>query len=164
METSNTFLSTGSRMEYKHSEFTLSSQERTHFWLMDIKTWVCPFRPQNLYQCPTAPEDSQTFALNPGFLPLTPLAQRALSLTLVTFRSPLVFHLENSLMRHLRFHNHEPTSLKNDWMSTIYPSQAIIKLVFLTYLYTSTYVLINHLLIYLMLRLPAEKMMHIITK
>lgn len=49
-------------------------------------------------------------------------------------------------------------------MSTIYPSQAIINLVFLTYIYTSTYVLINHLLIYLRLRLPGKKMMHIITK
>lgn len=53
---------------------------------------------------------------------------------------------------------------KNHWMSTIYPSQAIINLVFLTYIYTSTYVLINHLLIYLRLRVPVKKMMHIITK
>lgn len=55
METSNTYVWAGSSKDYKHSG-SLFLLKKGHMFL------------SHEYQFPTAPEDSQAFALNPGVL------------------------------------------------------------------------------------------------
>lgn len=163
METSNTYLSAGSRMKYKHSLlFPLKKEHISDLWISKLefvhsgpRTYTSAQLPlKSLRPLPSILNFYHWLLGSEGFeFDFSHL-----------YALQLVFHLENSLMGCLRSHNREPTSLKNDWISTIYPSQAIINLVFLTFIYTSTYVFIIHLLIYLRLRLPAKKMMYIITK